>query len=148
VSGADDIGEIEAYLAGAPVLRRVIEANITRPARMGGRVIITCVEIWTTLIVIHYATVGSEAMQWQGGDPESADFATWQVAQQRAHQLIDDLGKAYPMASGGGGGGGDPALPIVQYQMSYKGPLDERAESLLFWPVESAASEPVRIRLT
>jgi hypothetical protein len=148
VTGSDDIGEIEAYLAGAPVLRRVVEANITVPARMGGRLVVSCAEIWTTLIVIHYATVGSEAFQWHGGHPDNPDFATWQSAQQRSLQLNDDLGTVYPMASGGGGGGGDLALSIVQYQTSYKGPLAERACSLLFWPAESAALDPVDIRLS
>ncbi len=147
VTGEDDFGEIEAYLDGAPVLLRVVEANITAPARKGGRLVVSCAEIWTTLIVIHYATVGSEALQWQGGYPDGPEFGAWQNAEQRALQLSDDLGTTYPMVAGGGGGGGDPALPIVQYQRTYKGPIDERAGALVFWPVESAALDPIEIRL-
>jgi hypothetical protein len=147
VTGESDFGEIEAYLDGAPVLLRVVEVNITAPARKGGRLVVSSAEIWTTLIVIHYATVGSEALQWHGGDPNGDEFAAWQSAQQRALQVSDDLGTTYPMVSGGGGGGGDPALPILQYQRTYRGPIDPRAGVLVFWPAESAASDPIEIRL-
>lgn len=147
MTGEGDFGEIEAYLDGSPVLLRVVGANVTVPARRGGRLVVSCVEIWTTLIVIHYATVGSEALQWQAGEPDRPEFAAWQTAQHRAAQLSDDRGTTYPMVTGGGGGGGDPAMSIAQYQLTYRGPIDKRAGAVLFWPVESAASDPIEIRL-
>ena len=144
-SGDDlSFGDIEAYLAAAPVLQRVVEVNATVAARLGGRLVVTSAELWTTLIVVHYTIVGSDTSRRMPKGEEEAD--AFVARMQETRFLHDDLGNAYEMVGGGGGGGGDPALTIEMHQVTYRGPVAADANSLTFHP-EQAVAGPIIISL-
>lgn len=146
--GGDDdlgIGDIEAYLAESPVLQRVVAVNASVPARRGGRLVVTSVELWTTMIVVHFTIVGSDSSRRM---PQREDEAAASIARmQETRFLGDDLGNTYEMVGGGGGGGGDPARIIEIHQITYRGPVAGNASSLAFYPEQAASRDPVIIRL-
>jgi hypothetical protein len=136
------IEAIEQYLSRSPVLERVIEVNETVEAQGGGRVVVTSVELWTTLIVVHHAVVGSEGMRHP---PSEADAAETQRRFEYTRNLRDNLGNTYGIAGGGGGGGGDTAMRFEQYQTTFRGPIDPGATSLVFRPANSARDCEIEI---
>lgn len=139
----EDIDEGLAQLeqmAQAPTLLRTFTVGQTFRAPRGGRLVVTCVELWTGLIVVHSATVGSLFLA-----PTRNDMARQMATLQRP--LHDDLGNDYRLASMVGGGGGDAVNGVVSRLMSYVGPLDSRATRLVWFSPDLTDSSPIEIEL-
>lgn len=141
----EGIGELERFLNNSPVLDRVVEVNQTVEAQGGGRVVVTSVELWTSLIVVQATIVGSD--QSRRLPRSDADVAERQRRFDFTRFLGDDLGNTYDTVGGGGGGGGDAAMMVEHYTYSFRGPVDPAASTLFYRPIGSATDCELQIRI-
>lgn len=126
--------------AAPPRLNGVVSVNRTLPARAGGRVVVSSVELWSSIIVFNVAVASSDF----GQRPDHAETV---ARAQYAMVLRDDLGNTYQQAAAGGGGGGDPAMQFTVYQAIYHGPVHPDASSLIFRPPETEQLQEIDVPL-
>lgn len=124
----------------APRLSRVVSVNRTLPARAGGRIVVSSVELWSSIIVFNVAVASSDF----GQRPDHAETV---ARAQYTMVLRDDLGNTYQQAAAGGGGGGDPAMQFTVYQAIYHGPVHPDASSLIFRPPETEELQEIDVPL-
>jgi hypothetical protein len=128
-----------------PTFIRMVPIGQTIPGFRGARLVLTSVEIWSSLIVVHSASVGADISINPDGDPEDTAARMARMSQDFMMPIRDDRGNEYPRVGGVGGGGGDPANAAVWSIASFSGSLAPDATKL-YWQVASA-EPPVTVTI-
>lgn len=123
----DDFARLEQFAnSRIPILDRVIAVgeSVKRPS--GLTVVLTSVELWSTLITVNTARTLPQKSMGPRTPPSPAELAD------ALDSLTDDLGHTYGLRSAASGGG----TTLDHSSTHFAGPVDPTAKVLTFRPRE------------